>query len=158
MKEGPRLGAACRGETGQVPATHQRLGTDAHAWPSADRGPQPSPAKPAKQIERAAPLDPTAPETATPTGGAANTRVEAAFQEAKKKGGGGEERKRKRRDSGDRAPAAAPAPRPLPVAARAAALASRRSPAVQPSAPSAGPALPAAGDLRCVSRPRRGRH
>ena len=38
-----------------------------------------------QQAQCAAEVDSTAPETATPTWGAADTRVQAAFQEAKKK-------------------------------------------------------------------------
>uniref|UniRef100_A0A8C2RVU3 Uncharacterized protein n=1 Tax=Capra hircus TaxID=9925 RepID=A0A8C2RVU3_CAPHI len=58
-------------------------------------------------------MDSTAPETATPTWGAADTRVQAAFQEAKKK----KKRKRKKEKGGiveSRAPAAAHNAEPSP--------------------------------------------
>nr|AAQ04651.1 Unknown [Homo sapiens] len=112
-------------------------------------------------MHSAAKLDSTAPETATPTWGAADTRVEAAFQEANKKRGekGGKERKRKRRASGEQGPRPPPT---RPEACSSPARGSRPppsaigcSPVAQASDSAAGPARPSA--LRCVPRPRRRR-
>uniref|UniRef100_A0A0D9S090 Uncharacterized protein n=1 Tax=Chlorocebus sabaeus TaxID=60711 RepID=A0A0D9S090_CHLSB len=87
-------------------------------------------------MHSAAKLDSTAPETATPTWGAADTRVEAAFQEANKKRGekGGKERKRKRRASGEQGPRPPPT---RPAACRP----PRRAPGRSPR-PSAAPRWP----------------
>uniref|UniRef100_A0A2K6DAQ0 Uncharacterized protein n=1 Tax=Macaca nemestrina TaxID=9545 RepID=A0A2K6DAQ0_MACNE len=102
-------------------------------------------------MHSAAKLDSTAPETATPTWGAADTRVEAAFQE--------KERKRKRRASGKQGPRPPPT---RPAACSSPAQGSRpqpsaigRSQVAQASDSAAGPARP--GALRCVPRPRRRR-
>lgn len=85
-----------------------------------------------QQAQCAAEVDSTAPETATPTWGAADTRVQAAFQEAKKKKR--KRKKRKRRDSGEQGFGRSPQRR---------ALVSRRSwqAALGPQALPGGPAL-----------------
>ncbi|XP_011931782.1 PREDICTED: uncharacterized protein LOC105593338 [Cercocebus atys] len=108
-------------------------------------------------MHSAAKLDSTAPETATPTWGAADTRVEAAFQEANKKRGekgGKKERKRKRRASGKQGPRPPPT---RPAACSSPAQGSRpqpsaigRSQVAQASDSAAGPARP--GALRCIPR------
>ena len=111
-----------------------------------------------QQTQCAAEVDSTAPETATPTWGAADTRVQAAFQEAKKKKKK-EKKERKRRDSGEQGSGRRPQRRALASRrSRQAALGARHSQVAQTSDPAAGRALPAGGDLRCVSRPRRSRH
>uniref|UniRef100_A0A8C9DQ16 Uncharacterized protein n=1 Tax=Prolemur simus TaxID=1328070 RepID=A0A8C9DQ16_PROSS len=104
----------------------------------------------------AAALESTAPETATPTWGAADTRVKAAFQEANKKEKKKRERKRKRRASGEQGPRPPPTRAPrlvlVPGAGRpAAALLSAA--ARWPQTPRPARRNPLASALRCVPRP-----